>query len=187
MLRRLLIGLVLGLIVGGLVAAGLVAGLGVATFASAGGALLAYLVAALTGVLTGLVAGKPIWSSGAKVEAGLKAVFGALVGAGLMFALRKWGGSWMITLPQIGANSPTAIAELPATSLPLLAAALGAFFGVDNTAGNGGSEGDGKGGPNRARRRVATGNDRPAKSPPEGIAGADSDDEEELLGARAKR
>ncbi len=184
MLRRLLIGLVLGLVVGGLVAVGLVAGLGVATFSSAGGALLAYLVAALTGVLTGLVAGKPIWSSGAKVEAGLKALFGALVGAGLMFALRKWAGSWTINLPAIGANGATAVADLPAASLPLLAAALGAFFEVDNT---GEDEGDGKGGPAKARRRVATGTDRPAKSRPEAAAEADSDGDAEPLATRAKR
>src|SRR5215469_16609426 len=103
MLGRLLIGLVLGLLVGGLVAAGLVAGLGILTFSGAGGAVLAYVAAALTGVLTGLVAGKPIWSSGAKIEAGLKAVFGALIGAGTMFALRQWGGSLIIpSIPAIG-------------------------------------------------------------------------------------
>jgi hypothetical protein len=183
MLRRLLIGLVLGLIVGGLVAAGLVAGLGVSTFGSAGGALVAYFVAAVTGVLTGLVAGKPIWSSGAKVEAGLKAVFGALVGAGLMFALRKWGGSWMISLPAIGANGPTPIADLPATSLPLLAAALGAFFGIDNT---GGDEGDGKGAPDNVRRRIAAGAEKPTRGRADGAAGADADDDAELA-TRAKR
>src|SRR5580704_11431323 len=91
MLRRLLVGLVLGLVVGGLVAAGFVQGLHVLTFGDGtGGALFAYATAAVTGVLTGLVAGKPIWASGAKIEAGLKAVFGALLGAGLMFAIRQW-------------------------------------------------------------------------------------------------
>src|SRR5580700_8587653 len=91
MLRRLLLGLVLGLIVGGLIAAGFVQGLGLLSFGpGTGGAAFAYLAAALTGVLTGLVAGKPIWSSGAKIEAGLKAFFGALLGAGLMFAVRRW-------------------------------------------------------------------------------------------------
>ncbi len=187
MLRRLLIGLVLGLVVGGLVAAGLVAGLGVATFSSAGGAYLAYAVAALTGVLTGLVAGKPIWSSGAKVEAGLKAIFGALVGAGLMFALRKWAGSWTISFPAIGANGPTAVPDLPATSLPLLAAALGSFFEIDNT---GGGEGDGKGGSAKARKRVATVEGQPAKARSQvdqGDGKADSDSEADLIPTRAKR
>src|SRR5271170_1592032 len=91
MLRRLLIGLVLGLVVGGLAAAGLVAGLHMTMFdAGTGGIVLAYIAAALTGVLTGLVAGKPIWASGAKIEAGLKAFFGALIAGGLMFAARRW-------------------------------------------------------------------------------------------------
>jgi hypothetical protein len=184
MLRRLLIGLVLGLVVGGLVAAGLVAGLGVSTFSSAGGALVAYLVAALTGVLTGLVAGKPIWSSGAKVEAGLKAVFGALVGAGLMFALRRWAGSWMISLPVIGANGPTAVADLPAVSLPLLAAVLGSFFEIDNT---GGDESDRKGGSAKARRRVVTADGPTAKARVSGDVEADSDTEADLVPTRAKR
>ena len=183
MLRRLLIGLVLGLIVGGLVAAGLVAGLGVSTFASAGGAVVAYVVAAVTGVLTGLVAGKPIWSSGAKIEAGLKAAFGALVGAGLMFALRKWGGSWTISLPAIGAIGPTSVADLPATSLPFVAAALGAFFGIDNT---GGDEGVAKGAPANVRRRIAAGSGKPGRARADGAAGADDDDDAELA-TRAKR
>src|ERR1700752_3726591 len=107
MLRRLLVGLVLGFIVGGLVAAGMVAGLHIVDFAFiTGGAALAYLAAAVTGVLTGLVAGKPIWASGAKVEAGLKAFFGALIGVGLMFALRQWAGNVRLDLSAIGAGGP---------------------------------------------------------------------------------
>jgi hypothetical protein len=184
MLRRLLLGLVFGLIVGGLVAAGLVAGLGIATFSSTGGALLAYAAAAVSGVLTGMVAGKPIWSSGAKVEAGLKAFFGALLGAGLMFALRQWAGSWMLSLPAIGANGSTAIGDLPAVSLPLLAAALGGFFGLDNT---GGGESDGKGGSGKARRRVAPSDGEAAHARPVGAAEVSTDSESELVAARAKR
>src|SRR5215472_15930591 len=126
MLRRLLVGLILGLIVGGVVAAGLVVGLGVPTFASIGGAVGAYLAAALAGVLTGLVAGKPIWASGAKIEAGLKAFFGALLGAGLMFALRQWASGWALHLGSFGAGDG-AIGSLPAASLPLIAAVLGGF------------------------------------------------------------
>src|SRR3979409_2609457 len=99
MLRRLFLGLVLGLVVGGLLAAGIFAGLKIETFAGSTGGALAYLAAAFAGVLTGLVAGKPIWASGAKVEAGLKAFFGALIAAGLMFALRQWAGFWVLDLP----------------------------------------------------------------------------------------
>ena len=135
MIRRLFVGLVLGLIIGGLVATGLVAGLHVPMFLGSGGAALAYLAAALTGTLTGLFAGKPIWSSGGKVEAGLKAFFGALVGAGLMFALRQWGGGFHIDLTALNAGGAGAAGELPAASLPLIAAVLGAFFELDNTSG----------------------------------------------------
>jgi hypothetical protein len=190
MVRRLLVGLVLGLVVGGMVGAGLVAGLGVTTFATMGGVIGAYLAAIVTGVLTGLVAGKPIWSSGAKIEAGLKAFFGALMGAGLMFALRQWAGSFVLDLPAIGAHGPTPINELPAASLPLLAAVLGGFFELDNT---GDPEKDAKTpGASKGRQRVAAGSGAQAKARPipgsqaDG-ADADSDDEAEVGSRRAKR
>jgi hypothetical protein len=133
MLRRLLVGLVLGAIVGGLLAAGLVAGLKVTSFDGTGGVGLAYLAAAVAGVATGLVTGKPIWASGARVEAGLKAIFGALIAAGAIFALRRWGASWTLDLRAIGAGGPGAPGDLPAVSLPLIGAVLGALFELDNT------------------------------------------------------
>jgi hypothetical protein len=131
MVRRLLIGMVFGLIVGGLVAAGMV-GLHMTELLGAGGAVLAYVSAAVTGTLTGLVTGKPIWASNAKIEAGLKATFGAIIGVGLMFALRQWGSWWTPDLTFVGAGSGP-VGSLPAASLPLIAAVLGAFFGLDNT------------------------------------------------------
>jgi hypothetical protein len=133
MLRRLFLGLVLGLIVGGLLAAGIVAGLKIETFAGSTGGALAYLAAAFAGVLTGLVAGKPIWAAGAKVEAGLKAFFGALLGAAAMFALRQWAGGWSPDLHFIGGGGPAAVGDLPAASLPIIAAVLGGLFELDNT------------------------------------------------------
>ncbi len=133
MLRRLFIGLVLGLIIGGLAAAVFVAGLKVLVFEGAGGLALAYLAVSIVGAVTGLIAGKPIWASDAKVEAGLKAVFGALLGAGAMFALRQWASSWTADLSFLGAGGPAAIGALPAASLPLIAATLGALFELDNT------------------------------------------------------
>jgi hypothetical protein len=180
MLRRLFVGLVLGLVVGGLVAAGFVQGLHILTFgAGTGGALFAYATAAVTGVLTGLVAGKPIWASGAKIEAGLKAFFGALIAAGLMFALRQWGDP--IPLPP----TPFTPAEvdqviqhagsLPAMALPMLAAVLGGFFEIDNTPGG---ESDTKG----TRKRVAEGNGAKAKT-----RVAEEEEEEEPAAAPAKR
>ncbi|MDP9150742.1 MAG: hypothetical protein M3O36_12495 [Myxococcota bacterium] len=132
MLRRLFVGLTLGLVVGGIVAAALVAGLHVTTFVGVGGALLAFAAAALTGVLTGLIAGKPIWASGAGIEAGLKACFGALISVALMFALRRWASGWVMDLSAISAGGPAPAGELPAASLPLIAALLGGFFELDN-------------------------------------------------------
>jgi hypothetical protein len=181
MLRRLLVGLVLGFIVGGLVAAGMVAGLKVPLFVGTAGAALAYLAAAATGVLTGLVAGKPIWATGAKIEAGLKAFFGALIGVGVMFALRQWAGAWTLDLSAIGAGGPGAVGELPAASLPLLAAVLGAFFELDNTGG--GEEAEPK-----EKKRVAApsaANGKPAARLPEGDEGEFA--EAEVVSKRAKR
>jgi hypothetical protein len=136
MVRRLLVGLVLGLVVGGLVAAGLVQGLHVLQFGDGtGGALFAYLAAAVTGVLTGLVAGKPIWAAGARIEAGLKAFFGALLAAGLMFALRQWAGGVHLPVSELTPEG-LAIGSLPIASLPVVAALLGGFFEIDNTGGD---------------------------------------------------
>ena len=185
MLRRLLIGLVLGLVVGGLVAAGLVQGLGMLQFGTdAGGVLFAYVASALTGVLTGLVAGKPIWAAGARIEAGLKAFFGALLAAGLMFALRQWVH---VVPPSLGAITPKDIEVgfLPIVSLPVVAAVLGTFFEIDNT---GGDDKDGKkkddGGKKRGAVGVANGKGKAR------VASNDDDEVDEGAAAppgRAKR
>src|SRR5579863_2061097 len=127
MFRRLLVGLVIGLLVGGVLAAGFVAGLKMTAFAGASGFVLAYLAAAVAGVATGLFAGKPIWESGAKVEAGLKAIFGALLAMGGMFALRQWAGGWLLDLSSFGELGTGAVGNLPAASLPLIAGVLGAL------------------------------------------------------------
>jgi hypothetical protein len=174
--------LVLGLVVGGLVAAALVAGLRVDTFLGSGGAALAYPAASLTGILTGLVAGKPIWASGAKIEAALKAFFGALLGAGAMFALRQWAGGWSPDLHFIGAGGPAAVGDLPAASLPTIAALLGALLELDNT-------GDVEaGGSAVSRKRVpvreANGS---ARARVEETGGTDSSETAEVAAKRAKR
>lgn len=127
MIRRLFVGLILGALVGAVVAAALIKGLGVIAF----GTVLALAAAAATGALVGLVAGKPIWASGAKIEAGLKAFAGAVLGVIAMLLVRKFIGH-EIDLSQFGAGAGT-IGDLPATSLPIVAAALGAFYEVDNT------------------------------------------------------
>lgn len=189
MLRRLLVGLILGLIVGGLVAAGLVAGLHQTLFADdTGGSAFAYLAAAVTGVLTGLVAGKPIWTSGAKIEAGLKAFFGALLGAGLMFAVRKWG-SFPLDLSFAGLPAgPNAAGLLPEVSLPLVAAVLGGFFELDNTPAP--ERVESKGAASTPNKRVA--NEKASASNGRGkarIASQESEEEEAppVVSKRAKR
>lgn len=134
MLKRLVVGLFLGALVGAILAAALVQGLGVMTFdASVLGATGAYIAAALVGVLTGLIAGKPIWSADGKIEAGLKAFFGALIALGGMFALRQWVHVSLDLSALKASAGPAEIGQLPAASLPLIAAALAGFFELDNT------------------------------------------------------
>ena len=128
MLKRLVVGLVLGTVVGAVIAAVLVQGLGWLTF---GSAVIAYLAAAATGALTGLVAGKPIWAADGRIEAGLKAFFGVLLSLGGMFALRQWV-HLDLDLDMLKAGHAE-IGQLPAASLPVLAALLAAFYELDNT------------------------------------------------------
>jgi hypothetical protein len=130
MIKRLAIGLVLGLVLGAIIGVALVQGLGM-SFAGTGGAVLAYLAAAGTGVLTGLVAGKPIWSADGKIEAGLKAFFGALLALGGMFAIRQWLTVDLDLTALKAGHGP--IGELPVASLPIIAGVLGTFFELDNT------------------------------------------------------
>jgi hypothetical protein len=184
MIRRLLVGLVLGFLVGGAMAAALVSGLKTATFLGSGGTLLAYLTAVVTGVVTGLVAGKPIWAAGAKIEAGLKAVFGALLAAGAMFALRQWAGGVTLDLSGIGAGGPAPLAELPAASLPLIAAVLGGLFELDNTGDGEPKQADGKG---EARKRVAGPGARVAGDARNRVGAGEDADEAEAGPRRAKQ
>jgi hypothetical protein len=127
MLGRLLIGIVKGLMVGSLLGLGLVK-LGAAIPI----ALVAYLAAAVTGVVVGLVAGKPIWAKDAKIEAGTKAVVGALLGVGLMAAARNW---LQIALPfSFGSLAPehATLGGFAITALAGIAALLGGFYEADN-------------------------------------------------------
>jgi hypothetical protein len=127
MLVRLVLGLVKGLAVSALAALLLTRGLGVLAWGSA----FAYVAAAASGVLVGLVAGKPIWAEGAKIEAGLKAFFGALLGAGAMLAVRRW----IVTPIDLGPLSAgvAPLGEIPAASLGMVTTALALFYEIDNT------------------------------------------------------
>ena len=140
MIGRLLFGLVKGLVVGGLVGFALAKAGFVAP-----GAIVAYLSASMTGVLVGLIAGKPIWAKDAKIEAGMKAVVGALIGAGLLWAVRRWLGQipMPVSLGTLTASNSSlhetlsygSVGGLSLTSLPVVGAVLGAFYDVDNTPG----------------------------------------------------
>lgn len=142
MLKRLIVGLLLGGVVGAVIAAVLVQGLGMWSFAVSG-AVFAYLAAAVTGVLTGLVAGKPIWAADGKIEAGLKAFFGALLALGAMFALRTWA-KLDVDLTAVKAGHGL-LGDLPAASLPIVAAVLAGFFELDNTGESKKEEGEATG------------------------------------------
>jgi hypothetical protein len=133
MARRFLVGALLGVLLGALVAASIVFGLKTPVFEhDVGGVLYAYGGALLTGVIVGLAAGRPIWAGDAKVEGGLKAVFGALFSLGAMFALRTWAGGMAFDLRALDAGRGP-IGDLPALALPLVAAVLAALLGADNT------------------------------------------------------
>jgi hypothetical protein len=173
MLKRLILGLLIGLIMGSLVAALLVKGMGLPEF---GGSFLACFFAAVTGVVVGLVAGKPIWAQGGKIEAGLKAVAGAVVGAGAMFAIRQWLHT-QVDLSQFAAGQ-SELGNLPAVSLPLIAAVLGAFYEVDNT-----PEGDAGG--SDAKKTKDAG--KPAAKGKVRVASADAEEAEEEAEAPPKR
>lgn len=134
MFARLIIGILKGLVVGGLMGLGLVK-LGLGLFVG-GWAFVAYIAAALSGVVVGLIAGKPIWAKDAKIEAGMKAFVGALLGAGLMFGLKKLQLPLADTVPAafgIMTKDPQTLATFPVTALALIASVLGGFYEADNT------------------------------------------------------
>lgn len=133
MFARLIVGILKGLVVGGLIGFGLVK-LGVGLFVG-GWAILAYIAAAVTGIVVGLIAGKPIWAKDAKIEAGMKAFVGALLGAGLMFGLGKLALPLSTSVPAaFGVMTKDAtLAMFPITALAMVAAVLGGFYEADNT------------------------------------------------------
>lgn len=170
MVKRLVVGLVLGAVLGAVVAAVLVQGLGIVAFAAP---VVAYLAAAVTGVLAGLVAGKPIWAADGKIEAGLKAFFGALLSLGAMFVLRRWV-QVPLDLTALKAGAGT-IGELPAASLPIIAALLSAFYELDNTGDEGAEKGEGGG--KKAEAATAAKGKKVRVSEPEEVVAEDEAEE----------
>lgn len=139
MLLRLLFGVVKGLVVGGLLGFGLVQ-----IWPGALPAFMAYVAAPLAGVIVGLIAGKPIWAEGGKIEAGLKAGAGAVLGALLMWGTRALLDG--VSLAPFGV-ADAALGSWAITSLALVAATLGAFYDADNTPEPAEASADGKGTP----------------------------------------
>ncbi len=134
MFARLIVGILKGLVVGGLIGFALLK-VGPGLFVG-GWAILAYIAAAVTGIVVGLIAGKPIWAKDAKIEAGMKAFVGALLGAGLMFGLRKFAPPLADSVPAafgVMTKDPQTLATFPVTALALVAAVLGGFYEADNT------------------------------------------------------
>lgn len=133
MFARLIVGILKGLVVGGLIGFGLVK-LGIGLFIGKW-AFLAYVMAAVAGIVVGLIAGKPIWAKDAKIEAGMKAFVGALLGAGLMFGLRKLQlplADTVTTAFGVVTKDQT-LGTFPITALAMVAAVLGGFYEADNT------------------------------------------------------
>ncbi|MFO0614382.1 MAG: hypothetical protein U0414_17475 [Polyangiaceae bacterium] len=136
MIGRLLLGLLKGIVIGGLLGFGLAKAFPGSMVAP--GMVAQILLGAASGVLVGLVAGKPIWAKDAKIEAGMKAAVGAVLGAALIFAARKW-----LTVPfpvaitgltqKIDAAQNGTLGGLSLTSFAIVAGILGAFYDADNT------------------------------------------------------
>ena len=124
--KRLIVGLVKGLLVGLVVGAGVQAGLRWTT-----PGLLGYLLAAATGASAGLFCGKPPWRQEAWLEGVLKAVAGALVGAGAFWGLSYLSFGLGFDLLGAGANVPWN--EQPLLFAPLIAGVFGSAVELDNT------------------------------------------------------
>lgn len=125
MLRRFLLGMLKGILIGGLVGSLWVFGLGLPLMAG----FPSYLAAIFTSVCVALLAGKPIWARGAWIEVLLKSIAAALLGSGVLYAVRNW----LDTLVSAGPLGQGALSELPLLMLPLVATLLAVFFELDNT------------------------------------------------------
>lgn len=128
MIGRTLMGLVTGLLFGGVIAAGLVFGLGWASLPF----WMMAIAMVLTGALVGLVAGKPIWAEGARIEAGLKAGFGAVLAVVALWLLNRYTGLTNATALPFG-HAKHVAGQVSVMAFPMIAALLTTLFEIDNT------------------------------------------------------
>ena len=87
---------------------------------------------ALTGALVGLVAGKPIWAEGARIEAGLKAGFGAVLAVLALWLLNRYTGLTNATALPFG-HAKHVVGQVSVLAFPMIAAVLTTLFEIDNT------------------------------------------------------
>lgn len=127
---RALVGLVKGLVLSGAIAYGFLA------IGWTGGPAT-YLACILAGALAGVACGQPPWKAETIWTPVVKMIFGAAVGAGLA-ALGRQAFVPEFALPKVGALA------LGSTHGPLLAAAVGALYGLFVEVDDGGKSDDKK-------------------------------------------
>ena len=96
-----------------------------------------------------------------------------------MFVLRQWVHVNMDLTALKASNGPAEIGQLPAVSLPIIAAVLAGFFELDNTGDNGEKKDDKKGSASPAStKKVRVADEDEAD---------DAEDEEEAAPAKKRR
>ncbi|MEM1417861.1 MAG: hypothetical protein AAGH15_23390 [Myxococcota bacterium] len=138
MLKRLGLGLLKGLVIGGALGAGLHFGLGWTTATG----ILGFALAMGSGAIAGVFTGKPPWKEGGAIEGGLKAVFGAGLGALAYWLGTKYGAIGLPLDIPAAANASEVVAGTPWTEIPLttvaaVAGAYGTLVELDNTPSGG--------------------------------------------------
>jgi len=148
MIKKVVLGIVEGGFIGGIVGAAL------SHLHVLWGPFIAYPAVAAVGALVGAIAGRPIWAREAKLEAMLKSIAGAFIGAVALYGARKWLAGVHVDLGALGAGTG-AIGDVPAAVLLIIGASLGFVFEVDDALG---SEDKGSAlrvaGPSRDKARV---------------------------------
>ncbi|MFK7989026.1 MAG: hypothetical protein AB8I08_23615 [Sandaracinaceae bacterium] len=147
MWKRLGLGLIKGLVIGGAVGAGLQLGLG---WTDASG-LLGFLIAMGVAGTAGVFAGRPPWQEGAWIEASLKGVVGAGLGAAAYYGLSQIPAAVQIPFPSLPGTH--ALDALPAVFAPAIAGLYGSLVELDNS-GDAEDEGTTSTTKRRAKARV---------------------------------